>query len=109
MISSWLFRADLREAILLRADLKGANLQEADLRGAFLVSADLSHTNLLRASVGKGSLSPTTLFDAIMPDGRKYEDWIQDKEGKTLSQHIKSCQQNGCSPQQDLCNAAKRV
>jgi uncharacterized protein YjbI with pentapeptide repeats len=44
---------------LHEADLQGADLQEANLQGAILLRANLR--------------------EARMPDGQKYEDWIESK------------------------------
>jgi hypothetical protein len=63
-----LSRADLSEANLYRADLSRAVLSGADLRGA-----DLSWANLSKAQLAAAK----SLEGATMPDGTKYEDWVQ--------------------------------
>jgi uncharacterized protein YjbI with pentapeptide repeats len=56
--------ANLPDAHLSGANLRGANLTDADLRGAFLSGADL------KGAVFEG---------ATMPNGQKYEDWLESK------------------------------
>jgi hypothetical protein len=54
-----------RTVVALRgADLRGANLNGATLQGADLSGADLKNA---------------TLAAATMPDGQKYEDWLESK------------------------------
>jgi uncharacterized protein YjbI with pentapeptide repeats len=78
-------RANLREANFHGfhgADLRRANLRGADLRGANLRGAVLDYADLQGAQVTDEQLADTwSLQDAVMPDGRKYEDWLKDKEG----------------------------
>jgi len=72
----------LQEANLRRADLLGAKLQGAKLQGAKLQGAELQEANLRGAIVTDEQLATCKrLVDATMPNGQKYEDWIQDKEG----------------------------
>ena len=99
--------ADLRAADLQGADLQGANLQEAHLLGAYLVGARLRQADLRQAALQGADLREAllqganlqeaylqganvtdeqlagaqSLQGATMPDGQKYEDWLNDKEG----------------------------
>lgn len=66
-----LSRANLSNAKLFRADLEGANFERTKLNNAFLKQANLRNANITieqLATVGN-------LEGAIMPDGRKYEEW----------------------------------
>jgi len=65
--------ADLSEARLSGAYLSGANLREADLRDANLEGA--------RSVTGDQLAEASSLEGATMLNGRKYEDWLKDKEG----------------------------
>jgi len=49
------------------------NLNGADLTSANLTNAEVTRTQLEQAA---------SLIDATMPDGRKYEDWFKDNEGR---------------------------
>jgi len=84
--------ANLQGAKLRKAKLQGANLQGAVLSGgsgilgrpvigpteADLTGADLTGANLQGATVTDEQLRVTkSLTAAIMPDGRKYEDWLR--------------------------------
>src|SRR5262245_46550454 len=89
--------AKLRRAKLQRAKLQGANLKGAQLQGAVLsggngilerpvigpteadlTGADLTGANLQGATITDKQLRVTkSLTAAIMPDGRKYEDWLK--------------------------------
>ena len=81
--------ADLKGADLSGACLRGANLGGADLRvydetgkAADLTGADLSNAHLTHAKVTKVQLcSSRSLAGATMPDDKKYEEWIKEKEG----------------------------
>jgi hypothetical protein len=100
LIEAHLSRAYLREADLFKANLSGAglggadlseanlreaNLREADLKLAYLSGANLSGANL---SGAKGITNEElrqqahSLNGATMPNGKKYEDWLRDKEGR---------------------------
>ena len=88
--------ADLSSADLTYADLSGADLgivmhgtrlvgadlRGADLSGAVIHDANLSGANLEHAT-GKTAEQldgqAGSLEGAIMPDGRKYEDWLKDE------------------------------
>jgi Pentapeptide repeats (8 copies) len=80
-------RLDLREAHLQGANLQQASLLKADLseahlQGAKLSGANLQEANLHGAIVTDEQLAATwSLQRATMPDGRKYEDWLKDKQG----------------------------
>jgi uncharacterized protein YjbI with pentapeptide repeats len=91
--------ADLRKAKLQNADLRGASLEEAALKGANLTGADLTdargtdrlvveplwapsnHTEPRRFPLEHQSLEQLadSLEGATMPDGQKYEDWLESK------------------------------
>ena len=90
--------ADLTYADLTYADLSGANLGVvmhgtslvgADLRGADLSGAVIHDANLSGANLSgaKGKTEEQldgqagSLEGAIMPDGRKYGDWLKGKGG----------------------------
>jgi Pentapeptide repeats (8 copies) len=90
---------DLSGADLTYADLSGANLgvvmHGTRLVGADLRGADFSGTTLYDANLSGANLSGATgktaeqlegqtssLQGAIMPDGRKYEDWLEGKGGE---------------------------
>jgi hypothetical protein len=90
MSNADLREADLRgahlwEAHLSRADLSGADLREANLSGAVLSGAVLSGANL---QVVKGQTNEQlegeakSLERATMPDGQKYEEWLEDREDR---------------------------
>ncbi|MCA9872494.1 MAG: pentapeptide repeat-containing protein [Anaerolineales bacterium] len=70
-----LVNADLTRAMLEGTNLKGANLTGAILAGANLRSADLTGVKNWEA---EQLLEALELSGAIMPDGRKYEEWIKD-------------------------------
>jgi uncharacterized protein YjbI with pentapeptide repeats len=88
---------DLSSADLTYADLSGADLSGIVMHGTRLVGADLrgAHLNatvLHDANLSGANLSNATgktaqqldgqagsLEGAIMPDGRKYEDWLKDE------------------------------
>jgi uncharacterized protein YjbI with pentapeptide repeats len=63
--------------------LVGADLSGVDLTGSVLYDANLSGANLSNAT-GKTAEQldgqAGSLEGAIMPDGRKYEDWLKDEE-----------------------------
>jgi hypothetical protein len=63
--------ADLNWVDLRWAHLRSANLRSADLRSAYLLQADVTEEQLEEAS---------TLQNATMPNGQRYEDWLKDKE-----------------------------
>jgi uncharacterized protein YjbI with pentapeptide repeats len=76
---------DLSEAKLSRANLSKANLNRANLSKANLKYADLSGADL-KGAVGitneELEQQAKSLEGATMPDGKKYEDWLKDKEGR---------------------------
>jgi pentapeptide repeat protein len=90
--------ADLSSADLTYADLSGANLgvvmDSTSLVGADLRGADLSGAVIHDANLSGANLSGATgktaeqldgqagsLEGAIMPDGQKYGDWLEDEGG----------------------------
>jgi len=82
---SILFGANLSSAQLVKADLRGADLSEAclsraDISGARLHGATLKKTDLRDLIHWERwqLLQAESLEGAIMPDGRKYEEWIKD-------------------------------
>ena len=87
--------ADLHEVDLGGADLKGANLTGVDLSDANLIGADLRGAILRGAYkvTGVETKQPITneelvqqtkfLEGATMPNGQKFEDWLEVKEGRT--------------------------
>src|SRR5215208_1365865 len=89
--STNLYKADLSEADLLRGDLSAANLSEADLSEAHLIGTNLHKVNLRRgdlrrallraAHLHEAELQGAHLEEAIMTNGQKYEEWLNDKEG----------------------------
>ena len=79
--------AYLNNTDLSGADLGGADLSDAEgrfesgarMNGARLDGADLSGADLANAQVTTGQLQEaTSLEGATMPDGRTYEDWLED-------------------------------
>jgi uncharacterized protein YjbI with pentapeptide repeats len=89
----------LSRANLSGADLSGANLSEAYLGEADLSEAYLSGTNLSRANFSGANFSGAYLYGAVgvtneqleqasllkgttMPNGQKYEDWLNEKENR---------------------------
>jgi hypothetical protein len=63
-------------------DLKGADLREADLRYANLSGANLTDANVTQWQLEQAR----SLEGATMPNGQKYEDWLEDRrEGKNSS------------------------
>jgi Pentapeptide repeats (8 copies) len=72
--------ASLSDANLTRAIIKNADLREADLTGVSLQGANLEGANLEGAQLDEEQLAYcASLKGAIMPDGRKYEDWLKSK------------------------------
>ena len=78
--------AGLSEASLSKADLGGADLVEADLGGADLGGADLRGADLTDAEVNvelvRQVLDSCSLESATLPNGQKYEDWLNDNEAR---------------------------
>ncbi len=83
---------DLSSADPTHADPSGANLSGIVMHGARLAGADLSGANLNGTVLYDANLSGVTgksaeqldgqsssLKGAIMPDGRKYEEWLEDE------------------------------
>jgi uncharacterized protein YjbI with pentapeptide repeats len=75
-------RVLMSNATLMGADLREANLSEANLSGVSLRQADLSRANLSGAYgwTEEQFRAASSLESATMPDGQKYEAWLQDKE-----------------------------
>jgi uncharacterized protein YjbI with pentapeptide repeats len=78
---------DLRMSDLSEANLRWANLSEADLLWADLSEVDLFWANLSDTNLTETkNTTPEQLFKsyslegATMPDGRPYEEWIQDHQ-----------------------------
>jgi Pentapeptide repeats (8 copies) len=69
-------RIDLHEAKLRGADLRGADLRLANLQSANLQGADLQEAKVTDEQLA----AAWSLQGATMPEGKKYEDWIKDKE-----------------------------
>ncbi len=68
---AYLYAAKLRGASLVKVNLSGADLAKADLSGADLSDArGLTEVQLTKAE---------SLEDATMPNGQKYEDWLESK------------------------------
>jgi uncharacterized protein YjbI with pentapeptide repeats len=60
------------------ANLSGADLSGADLGGAYLTDANLSDAKgVTNEELEQQALS---LVDATMPNGQKYEDWLESEE-----------------------------
>jgi uncharacterized protein YjbI with pentapeptide repeats len=84
-----LFGANLTGAYLGGARMEGAILANANLEGAELFMADLSEVDLYLANIRGATywteeqlLQAKRLVGATMPDGRKYEEWIKDRENQ---------------------------
>jgi uncharacterized protein YjbI with pentapeptide repeats len=74
--------ADLSGIVMLGTRLVGADLGGANLNGTVLNDANLSGANLSGVT-GKSAEQlegqSSSLKGAIMPDGRKYEEWLEDE------------------------------
>jgi hypothetical protein len=81
LIKADLSHADLGDAKLSLADLGDAKLSKANLRGAGLSGADLSGADLSGATgwTEEQLDLAKSLKGATMPDGQKYEDWLESK------------------------------
>jgi Pentapeptide repeats (8 copies) len=85
--SASLIGADLSEANLIGADLSEANLIGADLSRAVLDNTNLSNAVLDNANLGGAEgitnkeleQQAVSLEGANMPNGQKYEDWLESK------------------------------
>ena len=64
-------------AFLDKADLSDADLGDADLSDAFLLRADLSGAIINSEELEQQALD---LRGATMPNGQKYEDWLESKD-----------------------------
>jgi uncharacterized protein YjbI with pentapeptide repeats len=86
--------ACLEEASLSETDLRGGDLTEANLREADLNRSGLFQTNLRGANFRRADLRGANLTNeqlvgqtnhlegAFMPEGQKYEDWLETREGQ---------------------------
>jgi uncharacterized protein YjbI with pentapeptide repeats len=84
LIGASLTEAKLRKACFKGAILIGANLQGASVRNADFEEADLSWADLSgadRITNEELDAQAHSLEGATMPNGQKYEDWLNDKEG----------------------------
>lgn len=73
-----LLEANLQGAYLIEANLQGAILWRANLQGALLIEANLEGANLWEAHVLPDQLlEAKSLEGATMPDGSKYEEWVE--------------------------------
>lgn len=80
LTGSWLNGAWLDNASLIATDLSDADLNGASLRGANLAGANMEGANLDGANITQEQLAQVeSLKNAPMPDGRKYEDWLDDR------------------------------
>jgi uncharacterized protein YjbI with pentapeptide repeats len=74
--------ANLSRIVMQNARLEGADLRDANLTGTVLNDANLSGANLSNAT-GKTAEQldgqAASLRGAIMPDGRRYEDRLEDE------------------------------
>ena len=70
----------MNSADLSGVKLVGANLTQANLANADLSAAHLRYANLRSAQVDNDQLaSCASLEGATMPNGQKYEDWLNSK------------------------------
>jgi Pentapeptide repeats (8 copies) len=75
--------ADLGRFKLSAAELIGTDLSETGIRGRDLSRTLWLATSLANATVTNEQLAECkSLQDAIMPNGRKYEDWLETPEGQ---------------------------
>jgi len=85
--------ANLSNAKLFMANLEEANLEKVKLKGAFMKRANLRNANVTIEQLA----TVDNMEGAIMPDGRKYEEWgpiIPEKQPAQLSIE-KSVAKNG--------------
>ena len=72
--------ANLSGIVMLDARLVGADLRGTNLNGTVLYDANLSGANLSGVTVKSAEQldgQSSSLKGAIMPDGRKYEEWLE--------------------------------
>jgi hypothetical protein len=77
-----LSRANLSRIMMQSARLVGTDLRGAHLNGTVLLDANLSGANLEHATgttAEQLDRQAASLKGAIMPDGRKYEEWLKDE------------------------------
>lgn len=73
--------ADLSNSDLSGADLRWSDLSNADLRGANITNTNLEGVALDGAKVSLEQLKTTkSLAQATMPDGRRYEEWVESNQ-----------------------------
>ena len=70
---------DISNNNLKPTNLGGADLSNADLSGAYLTGANVSEEQLVKCR---------SLQGAVLPDGRKYEDWVKDKGGQREGRRV---------------------
>jgi uncharacterized protein YjbI with pentapeptide repeats len=74
--------ADLSGVDLSNADLKSARLPPRGLPDVDLSGADLRGADTLFITSKKLAKQAKSLKGATMPNGQKYKEWLQDKEGR---------------------------
>jgi Pentapeptide repeats (8 copies) len=76
-------RANLTDGWLIYTDLSGADLENADLSGVHLHAADFRRADL-RGAIGitneELEQQAISLEGATMPNGQKYEEWLNNKD-----------------------------
>jgi uncharacterized protein YjbI with pentapeptide repeats len=78
-------RTNFSKANLENANLSNANLSDANLEEARLQGANLAGAFLLGAKISLRALSATgSLAGATMPDGTKYEEWVDRQSDDTM-------------------------
>jgi uncharacterized protein YjbI with pentapeptide repeats len=85
-----LYNSDLDHALLRNAKLCGASLVQVDLTGADLTGADLSHADLTNARgvTKEQAKQASSLEGTTMPDGQKYEEWVESKGAGTIGRTL---------------------
>ena len=79
-VLQFLYESDLVKKGHVVVDLRGADLSEANLSGADLSGADLIRVRGVTSKELAQRVGP--LAGAIMPNGQKYEDWLEVEEGR---------------------------
>jgi Pentapeptide repeats (8 copies) len=69
---------NLQRASLEHADLRNANLHGTNFRDANLLDAKLCRAKLNGADLRNANLIRTDLVEAVMPDGRPWEEYLTD-------------------------------
>lgn len=97
LIGTWLESAYMRGAILHNANLRGTHMSFACLRGASLADANITGVFLFEANLEEATVDLTKLKKSnyltktIMPNGQKYEEWIeniQDQVGEEALENV---------------------